>query len=81
MHNAYIVTGTLADSQTVRLDEALPLTSTRVRLVVEPIASVSAERYREVMADIRQRQQARGHQPANRAQVDSYVRSEREDWE
>ena len=32
MQNAYIVTGTLTNSQTVMLDEALPLSKAKVRL-------------------------------------------------
>jgi hypothetical protein len=80
MHNAYIVTGTLTDAHTVTLDEALPLTPTKVRLVVEPLPSVSQRPYQEVMAKIRQRQQARGHQPPTPEEVDSYIRAERESW-
>jgi len=80
MHNAYIVTGTLTDNHTVKLDEALPLTSTKVRLVVEPLSLVSQRSYPEVMAEIRQRQRARGHQPPTRDEVDSYLRAERESW-
>ena len=36
MLNAYIVTGTLINGQNVALDEWLPLSMTKVRLVVEP---------------------------------------------
>ena len=35
MTNAYVVTGTLTDEQTVRLDEPLPITGGKVRVVVE----------------------------------------------
>ncbi len=41
MQIAYVVTGTVMDAQTVRLDEALPITGDRVRLYVVP-ASASA---------------------------------------
>jgi hypothetical protein len=80
MHSAYIVTGTLTDAQTVTLDEALPLTPTKVRLVVEPLSPVSTCQYREVIANIRERQRARGHQPPTREEVDAYLQAERDSW-
>jgi hypothetical protein len=80
MHNAYVVTGTLNDDLTVTLDEALPLSSTRVRLVVERLPSVEARPYQEVVAAIRERQRIRGHQPPTREAVDADVRAERESW-
>jgi len=80
MHNAYIVTGTLTDAQTVTLDEPLPLTPTKVRLVVEPLLPASPRRYQEVVAEIRERQRASGHQPANREEVDAYLQAERDSW-
>lgn len=80
MHRAYIVTGTLTDAQTVTLDEALPLTQAKVRLVVEPLLSTSLRRYQEVIEEIRERQRARGHQPPTREEVDAYVQAERDSW-
>lgn len=82
MNNTYIVTGTLTDERTVTLDEALPLTLTpmKVRLVVGPLRSAPQRPYLEVMADIRQRQQARGHQPPTREEVDAYLQAERDSW-
>ena len=80
MSNAYIVTGTLTDAHTVRLDEALSLTQTKVRLVVEPLEPTSRPPYSEVLAAIRSRQQARGHTPPTCEEVDAYLRAERESW-
>jgi hypothetical protein len=80
MHNAYIVTGTLTNERTVTLDEALPLTPTKVRLVVEPLGAVSHHSYQEVMAAIRERQAARGHQPPTTEEVDTYLQAERDSW-
>ncbi|MBI3990051.1 MAG: hypothetical protein HY347_10605 [candidate division NC10 bacterium] len=80
MHNAYIVTGTLTNARTVKLDEALPLKPTKVRLVVEPLSPVFQRPYKEVLAEIRERQRARGHQPPTREEVDTYLRAERESW-
>ena len=80
MNNAYIVTGKLTNGHTVMLDEVLPLTPMRVRLVVEPLAPVSHRSYQEVIAEIRERQRARGHKPSTREEVDTYLQAERNSW-
>lgn len=76
----YIVTGTLTDEHTVTLDEALPMKTGKVRLVVEPLAAPAPRSYLEVMDAIRRRQQARGHVPPTREEVDSYLQAERDGW-
>jgi len=81
IHNTYIVTGTLTDARTVKLDEALPLTPTKVRLVVEPLSPASQRPYQEVMAEIRARQLSRGHRPPSQEEVDAYLRTEQDSWE
>lgn len=80
MHKVYVVTGKLTDVYTVTLDEALPLKPVKVRLVVEPLESNSKRPYQEVIAKIRERQQARGHKPATREEIDGYLRTERDSW-
>lgn len=80
MTKSYVLTGTVGDEHTVTLDEALPLTSSRVRLVVEPLRPAARKPYREVLAAIRQRQRARGYHPPKREEVDAYLREERESW-
>jgi len=81
MHNAYVVTGTLTNERTVTLDEALPFPATKVRLVVEPIESVAARSYQEIMEAIRERQHVRGHRPPTAAEVDANLQTERNSWE
>src|SRR5262249_23727550 len=78
---AYVLTGTLKDEQTVILDQALPLTSGRFRLTLEPLPPESRKPYQEVVAAIRQRQSARGHQPLTREAVDTSLTKERENWD
>ena len=80
MAKAYVLTGTLKDEQTVTLDEALPLTPGRFRLTLEPLQPEVRKPYLEVVAGIRQRQRARGHQPRTREEVDAYLSAERESW-
>lgn len=82
MEIAYIVTGTLTDQTTVTLDEALPLTPMKVRLAVEPLpGEPPAKRtHAEVLAEIREQQRARGHQPRTREEIDAYLQAERDSW-
>lgn len=81
MGKPYVLTGTLKDERTVTLDEALPLKSGRVRLTLESLRPEPSKPYREVIAAIRQRQRARGHQPPTSEEVDAYMKSERESWD
>jgi hypothetical protein len=78
METAYIVTGTMIDEQTVKLDEALPLAQTKVRVAVEPLAPAPKRPHDEVIAEIRERQKARGYKPPTREEVDAYLQAERE---
>lgn len=80
METAYIVTGTLTDDHTVTLDEALPLPQGKVRLSVEPLAPTPKRPHDEVNAEIWARQQARGHQPRTREEIDAYLQAERDSW-
>jgi hypothetical protein len=80
VQNTYIVTGTLTDDHTVTLDEGLPLSPMKVRLVVEPLSRPSRRSYKEVISRIRARQRARAHKPRSREEVDSCLREERDSW-
>jgi hypothetical protein len=80
MQDTYVVSGTLSDERTVKLDQPVPFPSPRVRVTLEPLHSQFARPYAEVMAEIRQRQRARGHRPPTREEVDGYVLSERQSW-
>jgi hypothetical protein len=80
MGTAYIVTGTLTDEYTVTLDEALPLPQGKVRLSVEPLTPAPKRSHEEVIAEIRERQRARGHQPRTREEIDAFLQAERDSW-
>jgi len=80
METAYIVTGTLIDEHTVKLDEALPLAQGKVRLSVEPLAPAPNCSHDEVIVEIWARQNARGHQPRTREEIDAYIQDERDGW-
>jgi hypothetical protein len=81
METAYIVTGTLTDEHTVRLDEALPLAPMKVKLSVEPLEAKTTRPHDEVIAEIWARQKARGHVPPTREEIDAYLQAERDSWD
>jgi hypothetical protein len=81
MHSTYVVTGTLVDGSTIALDELIPMPAQRVRLTVEPIESEGERLLQTVLAAIRARQTARGHQPPTRAEIDQYLELERASWD
>lgn len=79
--STYTVTGTVTDANTVKLDKALPLHSGKVRLTIETLPAVRPNRYAEAMAEIRERQHTRHHQPPTADDVQRFVDSERKSWE
>jgi len=81
MKNTYVVTGTLTDKNTVKLDESLPISQTKVRLVVETLQESKRQPLQEVLARIHARQRERGHTPPTKEEVDQYIRQERKSWE
>ena len=82
MAATYVVTGVQTDGRNLRLDEDLPLLNERLRIIVETVAVKQPGRsYAEVMAGIRLRQEARGHSPMTRREIDAYVQAERESWD
>jgi hypothetical protein len=81
MQTAYILTGTLNDDQTVTLDEVLPLKPMKVRVSIEPLTPVHPRPHDEVIAEIWARQNARGHVPRTREEIDAELQAERESWD
>jgi hypothetical protein len=77
MKQAYIVTGDLIDGQTVRLDESVPLTRARVRVIVELPGENGERPYESVVMEIREAQARRGYVAPGRDVVDEYLQSER----
>ena len=82
MTNAYIVTGTLTDEKTVHLDEPLPVSAGRVRVILESTPGVRQKQsWAEYFAGLRARQAARGHVPRSAAEIDAQMREERASWD
>jgi hypothetical protein len=81
MQNAYILTGSVADERTLTLDEALPIKTGKVRVVVEVLETPPKVPYAEFMASLHKRQEERGHIPPTREEVDAYLNAERDSWE
>jgi hypothetical protein len=81
MQIAYLVSGSVADERTLQLDEALPVKAGRVRVVVEVLEASSKIPYAELMAELRKRQDERGHVLPTREEVDAYLNAERDSWD
>jgi hypothetical protein len=81
MQQAYVVTGSLTDSRTVRLDEPIPASGCKVRVIVELADTARKMSNEEFLAWLRERQEARGHIPRTREEVDASLRAERDSWD
>ena len=81
MQPAYVVTGSLTDSRTVRLDEPIPVSGGKVRVIVELAEIARKMSHEEFLTWLRERQEARGHIPRTREEVDASLRAERESWD
>jgi hypothetical protein len=81
MQNAYVVTGSVTDETTLKLDEALPIKAGKVRVTVEVLAADSTPTLSEVLDRIHQGQRERGFVPPTREAVDAYLKAERDSWD
>jgi hypothetical protein len=81
LQQAYVVTGSVTDSRTIRLDEPIPVSHGKVRIIVELADRPGKMSHEEFLSWLHQRQEARGHVPRNREDVDVALRSERESWD
>ena len=82
MSEAYTGTGTLADGNTVILDEPLHLPSGRVRVIVELLPDGKPEHdwlYR--LHEIRRSLRESGYCPRTAQEIDEQIRAERESWD
>ena len=81
MAQSHVVTGTLIDGQTLKLDGAIPIRPGKVRVVVEVIDQEPKRPFAEVMEEIWDNLRKSGHKPPSREEVDAYLRAERESWD
>lgn len=79
MTSAYVVTGTLTDGSTVRLDEPLPVSAGKVRVTVEVVEAVvpPKQSLQEWLEDLRKRREADGRQPLTDAEIEEWVQDVR----
>jgi hypothetical protein len=79
---AVVVTGRLADEQTVVLDAPINLPPGRVRVTVEtlPIAEPGGE-FLGKLAAIRRALRSSGYQPRTKEEIDAELQAERSSWE
>ena len=81
MNDTYTATGTLIDGCTVTLNREIPIPKGKVRVVVKSLEEISKRPVLDVLLDIHKKQNARGHKPPVREQVDIYLQTERDSWD
>ena len=81
MADTYTATGTLVDGRTVTLNREIPIPKGKVRVVVKSLEEVLRRPVHDVLSDIHKKQNARGHIPPVREQVDTYLQAERDSWD
>lgn len=82
MTNAYVLTGTLTDPQTVRLSEPLPVGAGEVRVTIEMAAPpMPKPHFLSVLEQIWKEQEARGHNPPTAEEVAERIRDARKGWD
>ena len=81
MQTTYIMTGTVNDDHTLILDEALPISQGKVRVVVEVLPIETRPTLAETLARIHEGQRLRGHLSPSREEVDARIRDERNSWD
>jgi hypothetical protein len=81
MSHVYQVTGELTDSRHVTLDQPIPLTAGKVRVIVEQLPTGPKPDLSAFELTLRERQRARGHLPRTKEEIDSYLAAERDSWD
>ena len=81
MADTYTATGTLVDGRTVTLNRDIPIPKGKVRVVVKSLEEILKRPVYDVLSDIHKKQNARGHIPPAREQVDTYLQVERDSWD
>jgi hypothetical protein len=83
MMNAYVVTGILTNARTVQLDEPLPITVGKVRVIVETTVAIkqAKQSLSDFLVELRKRQVTRSHVPRSAEEIQSQIREERDSWE
>jgi hypothetical protein len=81
MQQAYLVTGSLTDSRTIQLDDPIPVSSGKIRVIVEVADIARKMSHEEFLTWLQNRQETRGHVPCTREDVEACLRTERESWD
>jgi hypothetical protein len=63
------------------LDESIPISSGKVRLIVEVADVARKMSHEEFLTWLQNRQEDRSHVPRTREEVDASLRTERESWD
>jgi hypothetical protein len=81
MEQAYVLTGVLRDGRSLSLDETLPLSPGRVRVMIVPVERSESRRPAlAVLDEIWASQKERGHRPPSAQVVSEGLALERAAW-
>lgn len=81
MSQIYEVTGELTDPQHLTLDKPIPLEAGKVRVRLEEIPTHQKTDLAAFEQALRERQQARGHVPPSKEEINAYLSAERNSWD
>ena len=81
MSQTFEVNGEMTDSRHVKLDEAIPLSQGKVRVIVEPVAATAKPDLKEFLEQMWEAQRRRGHVPRTKEQIDADLNAERDSWD
>jgi hypothetical protein len=82
MADTVVVTGTLTDSHTIRLDRGIAAPMGPVRVTIETIETpVKRQSLWEFLDELRKNQAARGHVPRSKEEIDKALREDRDSWD
>jgi len=82
MSTLYTTTATLADRNTLILDNALPLTVKRVRVTIEDMSAATADAsFLLKLQAIHQMLADSDYQSRSQEAIDKQIRAERESWD
>lgn len=81
MSQTYEVNGEMTDSSHVTLDQPIPVSQGRVRVIVEPVGGESKSGLKEFMEQMWEAQRRRGHVPRTKEQIDAELNAERNSWD
>jgi hypothetical protein len=81
MTRNYTVMGTIIDGKTITLDEPIPLSAGRVKMVVEELAFEQVSSLEDFLEKLQRRREGRNYVPRSREEIDRALQEDRDGWD